>query len=1029
MIQSKYSIWRSLLAGLLTLVFLTSGAVLAVPDEPAAADGFALEIRTLYGNEVTVTGFSGPMPKTLEIPEGITHIGFNVFQGCCDFDTLILPTTLSYIGARAFEGCEALRSLVWEGDSLQIGYEGFAHCTGLEEVKLNTRNGNLNLISLTGGGNSISGHFAGCTSLKRLEISGGGDIKTYLGGGEFKDCTALETADLGHVAAVYEGAFENCPSLRIFRAPDLVWLDTGAVTGCKNLEKITLPCLVRDYHHEAGALNSREDLFRVFEGASESVALEVLDTPAANEDHPLTETESRALYARTVGAQGASATSPFILKNETDDQNLFSAKGREGLLAIMNFFRESSGLAPAVLNADANRYAQAGADYMTAVGDIGHGLAAGSGNEDANKGLANSNLARAWRRMASPMLMMLLQDDDNINKGNLLHRRWMMDSTMLETGMGYTASYFAPDDFSSLAVYVRGARDGNQKGMETFPGNGAFPVEAMSPVWSCSVPALSSLIGYTDPANLSVKITREDGRVTEIPHSATIPETGDWFRLASGGAGSGSCFIFSPESILDGESYSTRFQGLAGHRYTVEIRGITGVFGTDIPVCYEVNPYKLAQDDSAGADPTPTPRPENPDFRYSSDGTGITIDKYTGTDKDVVIPDTIAGLPVKTIGGASFYESDITSVVMPDSVTAIELAAFRGCRNLESVRFSANLRSIGDTAFSGCTSMTGLDLPGSLTSIGLGSFDGCTGLTGTIVLPASLESVDHLAFSGCTGADYAYAGTQAQWQALKVPNSAIPTGTTLTFAPDAQPSGAVSSRPSAGPQPTVSASAKPSVSTSPSASASPTSSATVAPRPSASVLPSSPPMPTAVTVPEIAGIEGYQGGRLNGKVYYMKTSGASMLLYQQRSSGSMGRVSVPYVTDADGTRYYPVNCGGTVLFPRLRNGSLEAYCRYEDGREIPVLAVQTIPGAAEDLQQFFLNGRQYYVRTSGASMLFYQKRSNGSMGRVSPPYVTDKNGTRFYPVNCGGTVLIPQLKNGTLDSYMAGTAAVLTLAA
>ena len=190
-----------------------------------------------------------------------------------------------------------------------------------------------------------------------------------------------------------------------------------------------------------------------------------------------------------------------------------------------------------------------------------------------------------------------------------------------------------------------------------------------------------------------------------------------------------------------------------------------------------------------------------------------------------------------------------------------------------------------------------------------------------------------------------------------------------------------------------------------------------------------PSVPQPLPAPEIPAVTGYAGGILNGRTYYTKTSGASMLFYQQRSSGSMGRVSVPYVTDADGTRYYSVNCGGTVLFPRLRNGSLEAYCRYEDGREIPVLAVQTIPGAAEDLQPFSLNGRQYYVRTSGASMLFYQKRSNGSMGRVSAPYVTDKNGTRFYPVNCGGTVLIPQLRNGTLDSYTAGMAAVLTPAA
>ena len=102
--------------------------------------------------------------------------------------------------------------------------------------------------------------------------------------------------------------------------------------------------------------------------------------------------------------------------------------------------------------------------------------------------------------------------------------------------------------------------------------------------------------------------------------------------------------------------------------------------------------------------------------------------------------------------------------------------------------------------------------------------------------------------------------------------------------------------------------------------------------------------------------------------------------------------------------------------------------------EIPVLAVQARPAAGEELQQFSVNGKTYYVKTSGASMLFYQRRSAGSLGRVSAPcvsapYVTGADGTRYYPVNCGGTVLIPQLKDGTLASYAAGDAAVLTPAA
>ena len=64
-----------------------------------------------------------------------------------------------------------------------------------------------------------------------------------------------------------------------------------------------------------------------------------------------------------------------------------------------------------------------------------------------------------------------------------------------------------------------------------------------------------------------------------------------------------------------------------------------------------------------------------------------------------------------------------------------------------------------------------------------------------------------------------------------------------------------------------------------------------------------------------------------------------MLFYQKRSSGSMGRVSPPYVTDKDGIRFYPVNCGGTVLWPRIENGKVTCYCAFQEGKEIPVLAV------------------------------------------------------------------------------------------
>jgi tetratricopeptide (TPR) repeat protein len=52
------------------------------------------------------------------------------------------------------------------------------------------------------------------------------------------------------------------------------------------------------------------------------------------------------------------------------------------------------------------------------------------------------------------------------------------------------------------------------------------------------------------------------------------------------------------------------------------------------------------------------------------------INKYTGTDKDIVIPEQINGEPVTGIGGYVFSNLGLTSVVIPNSVSAIGSEAF-----------------------------------------------------------------------------------------------------------------------------------------------------------------------------------------------------------------------------------------------------------------------------------------------------------------------------------------------------------------
>jgi hypothetical protein len=57
-------------------------------------------------------------------------------------------------------------------------------------------------------------------------------------------------------------------------------------------------------------------------------------------------------------------------------------------------------------------------------------------------------------------------------------------------------------------------------------------------------------------------------------------------------------------------------------------------------------------------------------FTTNTDNT-ITITGYTGSNGVVMIPDSLVGLPVASIGEFAFYATSVTIVLIPDSVSNI----------------------------------------------------------------------------------------------------------------------------------------------------------------------------------------------------------------------------------------------------------------------------------------------------------------------------------------------------------------------
>jgi hypothetical protein len=137
-------------------------------------------------------------------------------------------------------------------------------------------------------------------------------------------------------------------------------------------------------------------------------------------------------------------------------------------------------------------------------------------------------------------------------------------------------------------------------------------------------------------------------------------------------------------------------------------------------------------------------------FSYTTNNGTITITGYTGPAGAVVIPDTINGLPVTSIGDLAFQgKTNVTSITIPNSVTSIGDWAFGYCANLTSVTIPNSVTSIGQFAFYVCTNLTSVTIGNSVTSIEGGAFYYCTRLT-SVTIGNNVTSIGNSAFAFCT---------------------------------------------------------------------------------------------------------------------------------------------------------------------------------------------------------------------------------------------------------------------------------------
>ena len=162
--------------------------------------------------------------------------------------------------------------------------------------------------------------------------------------------------------------------------------------------------------------------------------------------------------------------------------------------------------------------------------------------------------------------------------------------------------------------------------------------------------------------------------------------------------------------------------------------------------------------------------------------------------KKVIVKDLASWCKISfsvTVGNPLVYahhlysdeNTEISDLIIPNSVTSISARAFNGCSGLTSVTIGNSVESIGELAFYGCSGLTAVKvvsgntkydsrnncnaiietasntliagckntiIPNSVTSIGNRAFGGCSGLT-SITIPNSVTSISDGAFMYCSG--------------------------------------------------------------------------------------------------------------------------------------------------------------------------------------------------------------------------------------------------------------------------------------